>query len=287
MGEKTDLKDSCAYCKITNCLDLFRHTKEYGQQLIGGELYIYKQLKHSNIDEQKYRQYICLNGVLFQCLCFVINTSNVLFPEDPLAVICNEVVGDMKASLYLALSGHYRQAIIIQRCIFENFLYGLYFGTKYYKFSNDKSIQEDVVKEFNSWCKGNKSPKSTRELLDIIYIGRTISKDEKREWDRLYGDLSKFVHTILHTSTGEKIKEEIKGGKKERKTELNTCHAVVEFNEIKLKEWASYFQRLSFIILYKVIFLYPPIKNVNEGKTALWLIRTHFKNIKKRSITKI
>ena len=63
------------------------------------------------------------------CACFVIATLNELFPNDYLIIVSNETVRDMKASFYLAMSGRYRQAVLIQRCVFESFLYGLYFFT--------------------------------------------------------------------------------------------------------------------------------------------------------------
>lgn len=133
MGKKTDLKDSCAYCSITNCINLFRHRSD-DDESVGGELYIYKQISHSRIINEELSKFVCSNGVLLQCACFIVGTSYVLNPDNFLTIISNEIVRDMKASFYLAMSGHYRQAILIQRCVFENFLYGLYFHTEDYLF---------------------------------------------------------------------------------------------------------------------------------------------------------
>ena len=98
MEKKTDLKDCCAYCGVTNCINLFRHTRD-DDKLVGGELYVYKQLNHSGVMNEELAKHVCSNGVLLQCACFIIGTSNILAPEDYITIISNEIVRDMKASL--------------------------------------------------------------------------------------------------------------------------------------------------------------------------------------------
>ena len=270
MGKKTDLKDCCAYCGITNCINLFRHTKG-DDKLVGGELYVYKQLNHSGVLNEGLAKHVCSNGVLLQCACFIVGTSYVLNPDNFLTIISNEIVRDMKASFYLAMSGHYRQAILIQRCVFENFLYGLYFHAEDYFFSKDAEDQEDVRKNFMSWIDGG-FRKSDSDLLDIIQRGRLITKEEKKEWRTLFKELSQFVHTILKTPTGRKIKY--------GDAEIEGCYAVVEFNKDSLIEWSRYYQRVLFLVLYKLITLYPFVKKEEAGKLALKFIRTEFKDVR-------
>lgn len=270
MGKKTDLKDSCAYCPKTNCVDLFRHERD-DDELVGGELYVYKLLTHPRIKDEKLETHICSNGVLLQCACFIVGTSYELKPDNFLTIISNEIVRDMKASFYLAMSGHYRQAILIQRCVFENFLYGLYFHTEDYFFSKNAKDQEDVHKNFMSWINGG-FRKSEDDLLDIIQRGELISKAEKKEWRTLFKELSQFVHTILKTPTGKTIKYE--------NVEIKTCYAEVEFDKEGLIEWSKYYQKLLFLILYKLIVIYPFVKKEDAGKLALKFIRAEFKDVK-------
>jgi hypothetical protein len=271
MGKKTDLKDSCAYCELTHCIDLFRHTKD-DDEYAGGELYVYKLLNVYKIKNEELSQYVCANGRLLQSSCFVIGPLNVALPKEFLAIICNEVVRDMKASFYLAMSGHYRQAIIIQRCVFENFLFGLYFYVEHYFFAKNNEDKKDVQTNFESWINGG-FRKSDSDLLEIIQKGGIISKDEKREMKKLFSELSQFVHTILKTTTGKTINYE-------NNVKIIGCYSEVEFNKDSLKEWSRYFQRLLFTILHKLLILYPFLKNEDAGKLALKNIKAEFKSIK-------
>lgn len=270
MGKKTDLKDCCAYCTSTNCIDLFRHEKD-DDELVGGELYVYKLLAHPRIKDEELEKHVCSNGVLLQCACFIIGTAYLLNPDNFLTTISNEIVRDMKASFYLAMSGHYRQAILIQRCVFENFLYGLYFHAEDYVFSKGESDQKDVQANFMSWIDGG-FKKSDANLLDIIQRGQLISKTEKKEWRNLFKELSQFVHTILKTPTGRKIKY--------GNVEIDGCYAVVEFNKDNLIEWSRYYQRVLFLVLCKLITLYPSVKKEEAGKLALKFVRAKFKDVR-------
>ena len=271
MGKKTDLKDSCAYCGVTNCIDLFKHTSD-DDKLVGGELYVYKLLSHSGVLNEELGKHICSNGVLLQCACFIVGPSYVRTPEDYLTNICNEIVRDMKASFYLAMSGHYRQAILIQRCVFENFLYGLYFHTEDYHFSRNPEDQKDVHTKFMSWIDGG-FRKSDTDLLDVIQRGGLISKAEKKEWGTLFKELSQFVHTILKTPTGKRIKY--------GDVEIQGCYAVVEFDKDSLIEWSKYYQKVLFLVLNKLLTLYPSVKREEAGKLALKKIRVEFKDVRK------
>ena len=268
MGKKTDLKDSCAYCGVTNCIDLFRHRREDGE-LVGGELYVYKRLSHSVVVSEGLTRHVCSNGKLLQCACFVVGPAYVGCPNDYLTTICIEIVRDMKASFYLAMSGHYRQAILIQRCVFENFLYGLYFHAEDYFFSKSEDERDQVRKKFKAWIDGG-FRKSDDYLLEMIQRGRLITDVEKREWHKLFGQLSQFVHTILHTPTGKTIKY--------GNAEVRGCEAVVEFSKDSLIEWSEYYQSVLFLVLHKLLILYPFVKSEEAGKLALKFIRAEFRD---------
>ncbi len=268
MGKKTDLKDSCAYCGVTNCIDLFRHRKE-DDELVGGELYVYKRLSHSVVVSEGLTRHVCSNGKLLQCACFIVGSAYTACPNGYLTNICIEIVRDMKASFYLAMSGHYRQAILIQRCVFENFLYGLYFHTEDYFFSKSEDERNQVLKTFMSWMDGG-FRKSDDYLLEMIQRGRLITDEEKREWRKLFGQLSQFVHTIVHTPTGKTIKY--------GNVEVRGCGAVVEFSKDGLIEWSEYYQRVLFLVLHKLLIIYPFVKSEEAGKLALKTLRVEFRD---------
>lgn len=284
MTKKTDLKDSCAFCEVIECIDLFNH--EDDDILVGGELYIYRLLSHSKMMDEELSMHICSNGILIKCACFIISTLNKLVPKDYLIIISNEIVSDMKASFYLAMSGHYRQAILIQRCVFENFLYGVYFYTEYEKFSKNIEEKDDIYKKFLQWNNGG-FRKSVEYLLEIIQKGRVISEAENKEWWVLFKELSQYVHTIRKTPTGKAIKHS-----KSQKTstgkvinlenvETDRCYSEVEFNTKNIIEWSNYYQKVFFIILYKLLSLYPTIKKEYEGKAFFKLLRAEFRDKRK------
>ena len=194
-----------------------------------------------------------------------------MLPEDTyLLMVSNEVVRDMKASFYLAMSGHYRQAILILRCVFENFLYGLYFEAEHYRFSRSDEDRKVVKKDFKSWASGGFT-KKVSDLLDSIERAGNINKIEKKDWLTLYSNLSKFVHTILHTPTGKKIKH--------GDIEIPDCYAMVEYNKEDLIEWSNFYQRVMFLILHRLLVSYLFIKRLDAGKIALRDIKACFKSM--------
>jgi hypothetical protein len=108
----------------------------------------------------------------------------------------------------------------------------------------------------------------------MIKKGGGISKEESKLWRELFNNLSQFVHTILKTPTGEAIKY----GKN---VEIKTCYSEVEFDKDKLVEWSKYYQQVFFLILNKLISLYPDVKKEEAGKLALEMLRTEFRKLKK------
>ncbi len=273
MKQKTDLRDTCAHCQVTNCIDLFRHLRD-DNEFAGGELYTYQLLSHSFITKKGLAEHVCSNGRLLQCACFVIGTAYFNLSENEyLTIICNEIMRDLKTSFFLAMCGHYRQAILLQRCILENFLYGLYFSAEHYKFNKCNDDATTNQHNFKSWVKGG-FRKQESYLLDIIEKAEINTKTETKEWKSLFNELSQFVHTILHTPMGRKI---IDGN-----DEIPGCFAEVEFSEDGLIEWSGYFRKLVFLMLYKLLTLYPFIKKEGGGKLALRQIRAEFKSLQSK-----
>lgn len=270
MAKKTDLKGSCAWCGIIDCVNLFRHRDD--SESIGGELYLYNQLRHPRVIDEDLGKYVCSNGVLLQCACFIVATLDELRPGDYLITISNEIVRDMKTSFYLAMSGHYRQAIVVQRCVLENFLYGLYFITEYFEFSEDDDERKEVGSKFRSWINGG-FRKREEYLIDIIQKGRVISRVEGKRWKSLFDELSKFVHTIEKTPTGKAIKY--------KTFRIRTCYAEVEFDKEALAEWSKYYQSVFFLILFKLITMYPDVKKEDAGKLAFRKLRAEFRDRRK------
>lgn len=80
------------------------------------------------------------------------------------------------------------------------------------------------------------------------------------------------MHTILKTPTGKAIKY--------GNVEIQGCYAVVEFNKDSLIEWSRYYQRVLFLVLYKLVSLYPFVKREEAVKLALKFIRAEFTDVR-------
>jgi len=63
--------------------------------------------------------------------------------------------------------------------------------------------------------------------------------------------------------------------------EVSGCYAVVEFNKDNLIEWSRYYQKLLFLILHKLLIIYPFVKKQDGGKLALRFMKAEFKDMKK------
>jgi len=268
----TDLKDTCACCEIIDCINLFDHKNE-DPIFLGGELYLFKRFHHEKIMEEKLDNMVCSNGDLIQIACYLITDLNKRWPDEYVILTTNEVVRDMKASFFLAISGHYRQSIQILRCIFENFLYGMYFSTESKKFVHDDDGRKRLENNFRTWIEGD-FQKNDCYLRDIIKKGGYITDWEYSNWGKLYAELCKYIHTIKQTLTGRKI---LHGD-----IEITDCYSVVEYNEERLLEWSKYYQQLFFLILYQLINMFPDVKKGKMGKEALKIIKQSFQEKKEK-----
>ncbi len=271
MKKRKNLNSSCARCHQINCINLFKRGDDAS---IGGELYLYNQLTHSKITEKRIDSHVCSNGNLLRCACFITASLYELYPDDFVVITSNELVRDMKASFYLAMSGHYRQAVLIQRCVLENFLYGLYFYTESHHFARNDEDRKRVKKKFQSWINGG-FRKSDEYLREIIEKGGFSSREENGSWGKLFSDLSQFVHTIKKTPTGRSIKY--------KDFEIKSCYAEVEFDKASLIEWSAYFQEVMFLILHKLLILFAPAKKEEAVALALKILRAEFRNKKEIS----
>jgi len=272
MVDELDVKNSCVSCSYIDCINLYR-CRKYGDRQIGGELYLYSQFDNTKIYKEKLYNHVCLNGSLLKCACSIVFTLNELFPKDYLVIIGNEIVRDMKASFFLAMSGHYRQAILLQRCVFENFLYGLFFSTDYEGAIKSDEEKKNIDEQFYKWLNGDyefRKPGKIRTIKNDLQKNYLISEEENSEWKKLNNELCHFVHTIQKTSTGMDL---IKCGD----VEMKSCYSDVEFDEKSLKEWSKYYQRTFFLILNKLIKLFPSIKKEETGKKAFDILDEQFK----------
>ena len=133
MNEK---HEKCLECEIIPCINLYRKVDEHA----GGELYvIFKHDKPTVYPP-------CHLGVLLYVICQLLN--EVLdSPSLPLYIQC---VRDLKTSIFLTLTEHYRTAIQILRSVIEMYLAAWYFDEKYRRKRNEeeRSIVSKQIEEY-------------------------------------------------------------------------------------------------------------------------------------------
>ncbi len=186
---------SCHRCPEIKCLNLSYHPRKHDDT--GHELYIYKLLgkkMEEKFDELK--KYVCRNGTLLQSTCFLVDSLRTSKEESFLKIILDQSTRDLKASMFLAFSGHYRQAMQVLRCSFENLISGVYFHSDLCELRKRGGTTEEfkrLEKRFNEWEKGGRV--NIRGNIEVLRRIGFLSLSEEKSWRELYRNLSKFIHT--------------------------------------------------------------------------------------------
>ena len=260
MSENEDLGD-CINCKFIKCLNLFKKTES--SEDIGHELYIYSLLGNKIKNKLNLTANVCTNGKFLNASCFLTVPISIDHKESYLSEILIQVTRDFKASMFLAFSGHYRQAMQVLRCAFENIISGIYFQSDQADFIKQKAKKEDfqrLNRRFNEWKEqGRVNVQRTIEDLRRIHF---LSLDEEREWRKLYRLLSKFVHTPQEFVTYV-THDELELRRK------MMCPAATHFNEEELVEWSDRFQDIFAILLKTIAEFHSDAFDTEPGRLAI------------------
>jgi hypothetical protein len=127
-SSKRDKKEFvCLECNMIHCLNLLEKSKDSSDA--GQELYVYGLLGEKIRDNGALSAAVCANGKFLNASCFLL--GRLQDERSYLLDILTQAVRDFKASIFLAFSGHYRQAMQVLRCSFENIISGIYFQSDY------------------------------------------------------------------------------------------------------------------------------------------------------------
>ena len=251
----------CMRCEVIECLNLFEKSKDSVDA--GNELYVYSILGGKIKNKLDLTAHLCTNGSFFNASCFL-TVPITDYKESYLSDILIQVTRDFKASMFLAFSGHYRQAMQVLRCAFENIISGVYFQSDLISLTKKKADAEDFSRleiRFNEWKKqGRVNIGKTIEVLRRIDF---LSIAEERGWHELYGLLSKFIHTPEEFVTYVKHAGELK-----LKGEI-VCPAATYFNEEQLIEWSDCFQHVFAVLLKTIAEFHPEAFDTESGKLAV------------------
>ena len=262
----------CHRCPEIKCLNLSYHLRKYKN--IGHELYIYKLLgkkMEEKFDELK--KYVCRNGDLLQATCFLVNPITELEEKSYLKDVLYQSAKDLKASMFLAFSGHYRQAMQVLRCSFENLISGVYFHSDLCELRKNDGTKEEFVrleKRFNEWKKGGRV--NIRASLEVLRRIGFLNPNEEKDWRELYSNLSRFIHTP---------KEYIYRVKHEDMLNIEmTCLASTYFSEDALRAWSNSFQKVFVAILKTIVEYHPFAIETKSGKIAIDDLRSIEKELR-------
>ena len=260
MSEKEHLFD-CMRCDHFECLNLFKKSEDSVD--IGNELYVYSILGEK-VKKLDLTAHVCINGSFLNASCFLIFPIYTDHKESYLSDILIQVTRDFKATMFLAFSGHYRQAMQVLRCAFENIISGVYFHSDLIDLTKKKANAADfsrLERRFNEWKKQGRG--NIHKRIEVLRRIGFLSMDEERDWHKLYGLLSRFIHTPEEFVTFVKHADEFK-----LKGDI-ACPAATYFNEEQLIEWSDCFQRVFANLLKTIVEFHPEAFDTESGKLAI------------------
>lgn len=265
----------CMKCgKINCCFSLFKKSEDSVDA--GQELYVYSILGKKTEDKSDFLSaHVCANGKFLNASCFLTGPLYTqLKKESYLKEILAQAPRDFKASIFLAFSGHYRQAMQVLRCAFENIISGIYFQSDFINLLNKKAKAEDFAvldRRFNEWKRQGRG--DIRKSIEVLRRIDFLSMAEERDYYQLYGLLSRFVHTpkefdtyVKHTTGQVKLKREI------------ICPASTYFHEEHLIEWSNSFQSVFVVLLKAIATFHPEAFRTESGKIAMKMIEGMMKD---------
>jgi hypothetical protein len=250
---------------MIKCLNLYEKSEDSFDA--GQELYVYGLLGVRVKNNGVLSAYVCANGKFFNASCFLLGRLHE--EKSYLIEILMQAVRDFKASIFLGFSGHYRQAMQILRCAFENIISGMYFQSDFVALLREKADKEDLARlenRFNEWKRQGRG--DIRKSIEVLRRISILDLNEEREYYKLYDLLSRFVHTpkefnvyVKHKSGEDKLKREI------------ICPASTYFDEGHLAEWSNAFQNVFVVLLKAVAAFYPEAFKTDSGELAVKMIR--------------
>ena len=183
--ENTD----CAKCPNMPCMNLYR--KDEIEECAGGELYVLSITLDENWDI--YHDLGGLYGFFEDVLIDMYgNLSNI----NLLHMMMWQCARDLKASIFLAFCGHYRQAMVVMRGALEIFIYGAYFQLKTNS-AKSKEEKEELEKLWEDWRKGTRDKKSFGAVTKELKSEGKLSAETEKMVRAIYGSLSKYIHTFI------------------------------------------------------------------------------------------
>lgn len=255
----------CLSCEYVPCADFL--CKE--DELEGGELYVLNEC----IKQKKIVPSQSITP-LYSCCTLCKDVYNTLDIDDgfvpPLLFLTWQCLPDLKASAFLALSAHYRNAIQILRPIMENILVGLYFEKRLNKAGSLEDEINHVYDDYNKWADDDykiseeewkritgKSEEEWKRRLGFGFLlewlfkeGVLTGKGKSGLGKKIQGPLNKYLHPYLE------------------QMELSKCPATTRYDADRYNEWFGFFQDVVAFVKESIHYSYYITEETADGKEA-------------------
>jgi parallel beta-helix repeat protein len=240
--------DFCLDCPYIQCIDF-----------VWQELSILNQPKRPSNGEA----YLpCIPSAFLRALCDVIGDIKDKTGETPLTTLLTQVLKDLRCSLFLFWSGHFRNAMQVLRPALENFLAAIYFDSK----------NEEGREEFRKWATGEIDIGFQTFLNGVEKYAEWIMRKKTEynvcpecgiDWRKWPFD-AKMEHLRRHLRE-EKIKikglynklsEYLHASKYETLEKCITCLEGLRIDQEKMDKWLSGFLTVIKFVLQYLIDIY-------------------------------
>ena len=268
-------KSKCLSCRHIPCVNFYREAK--GGKVEGGEL------KVLDLSIKVEKLLPCMPGQHLHACCKL--WSSALEPlgeeeESPLLLVLWQSLYDLKASMFLALTAHYRGAAQLLRPALDNLVVGLYFQGKLMLCDSEEEV-DCVAANWSQWINGDyivpekewlevtgKSEDERRKRLGFGFIvewlkgKQMISGGDKQRLQEVWGRLNKYLHPHFR-----KMDISSEG--------CSSCPGTTAYDQNRYNEWLAIFQNVVDLTAKAVLTFFPSVSDTEKGREAL----SEFKNL--------
>ena len=232
-------EDKCLRCEMIPCINLYRVENDYYGEIKAVELY------------SKAGYTPCIAGLSIFVSCKLLDKllEKVDLPTDKIYL---QAIRDMRTSVFLLLTGHYRSSMAILRSCLEEVLIGMYFDSKFLEAETDEA-KEKVMMQLKLFYEGKYNvPKSEAKQigwrgqikhLTFRYIIKWLSSEKRGirlsekaipKLNNLNRDLNGYVHAKILETT---------------KSDCPFCSTLVKIDPKEFRKCVKYLQKTFAILL--------------------------------------
>jgi hypothetical protein len=241
--------NDCLNCDFITCIKPLNDRGEFE----GGEFHVLKQ------STDKKKLFFCQLEIPLQSCCLLISAileHSEKNEVDPFIYLAIQILYDLRTSVFLAITAHYRGAMQLIRPIVETILVGIYFKIRIERAEPEEI--KDLANDFDKWTKDifripaseyqgvTGIPAKEEMRLDFRFTkswlikNKCISGRDNQRLESLEGMLNKYIHSYFASmDIGN--------------PNCSTCPSLCRYNETQYAEWLDVFQDLIEILIRRLL----------------------------------